>query len=44
MPHMCPPMSWLHQPYATFAAVAVNCGWKASDSQLTTVSPEKPIG
>jgi len=28
----------------TLAAVAVKNGWNASDSQLTTESPEKPIG
>ena len=30
--------------YPMLEAVAVNCGWKASDSQVTIVSPEKPTG
>ena len=27
-----------------FAAVAVNSGWKRSESQVVMVSPEKPMG
>ena len=44
LPKKCPPMSWLHQPKPTLDAVAVKYGWKSSDAQLITVSPEKPIG
>jgi hypothetical protein len=43
-PKKCPPMSWLHQPYPMLAAVAVKCGWNASEAQEMTVSPEKPTG
>jgi hypothetical protein len=41
---MCPPISWLHQPYPILLAVAVKHGWNFKESQDTKVSPEKPIG
>ena len=36
-------MSWLHQPNWTLLAALVREGWKASESQEMTVSPENPI-
>jgi hypothetical protein len=37
-------MSWLHHVYPMLVAVDVKYGWKFNESQVMTVSPEKPTG